>query len=158
MDASDSGRRRRLMGFVVDTCIFIDILIGDPVFGEPSAICLKQMQLKGLLVSPVCYIEMAPAFRGIQREQDIFFRRLHVDFHEPWIWEDTLAAYTGWVRYSQLKKMGQIVKRPLADVLIGAFASRFAGLITRNASDFKHVFPDLTIITPEIPPESSSMK
>jgi predicted nucleic acid-binding protein len=146
------------MGYVVDTCIFIDILLDDPLFGKPSAICLKAMQPEGLLVSPVGYIELAPAFKGIQQEQDNFFLRLHIAFHQPWIWEDTLLAHIGWARYCQLKKAGEIVKRPVADVLIGAFASRFEGLITRNASDFKKVFPALPIITPEMPTLSGLTK
>ncbi len=143
-----------MKGFVVDTCIFIDILLCDPFFGKASAVCLKEMQSQGLVVSPVCYIELAPAFKGAQQEQDAFLRRLRADFNQPWMRDDTLAAYAGWARYAHLKRKGDIAKRPVADVLIGAFASRFDGLITRNGSDFKKLFPTLTIIAPNVTAES----
>lgn len=141
-------------GFVVDTCIFLDILLCDPLFGKASAVCLKEMQAKGLIVSPVCYVELAPAFKGNQQEQNVFLKRLRTDFNQPWTREDTQAAYVGRARYVHLKKKGGIARRPVADVLIGAFASRFEGLITRNGSDFKKLFPALTIIAPEMAVES----
>ena len=33
-------------------------------------------------------------------------------------------------------------------LLIGAFATRFQGLLTRNTADFRPVFPALTIVEP----------
>jgi predicted nucleic acid-binding protein len=41
-----------------------------------------------------------------------------------------------------------LARRPLADVLIGAFASRYQGLITRNTDDFASIFPDLKVGVP----------
>ena len=61
---------------------------------------------------------------------------------------DTLATHEGWNRYVMAKRATRIPKRPLADVLIGAFASRFDGLLTRNESDFRPVFPALNITVP----------
>ena len=42
-------------------------------------------------------------------------------------------------------------KRPIADVLIGAYAMEKGGLITRNEADFKTLYPDLTIFNPVSP-------
>jgi predicted nucleic acid-binding protein len=39
-------------------------------------------------------------------------------------------------------------KRPIADVLIAAFADRFQGIITRNAAHFRNIAPALTIVEP----------
>jgi hypothetical protein len=36
----------------------------------------------------------------------------------------------------------------MADILIGAFAERFDGLLTRNESDFRSVFPTMPILVP----------
>jgi hypothetical protein len=36
----------------------------------------------------------------------------------------------------------------MADVLIGVFALRFEGLVTRNAKDFSAHFPGLAIVEP----------
>lgn len=39
-------------------------------------------------------------------------------------------------------------KRPIADILIGAFAVRHDGLITRNPDNFRPWFPQMKIIGP----------
>ena len=39
-------------------------------------------------------------------------------------------------------------KRPVADVLIGAYAMQKGGLITRNEDDFKTLYPNLAIFNP----------
>ena len=102
------------MPWVVDTFVLIDVLDDDPHFGKTSAACLQNMLHEGLIVAPVSFIELAPAFMGNQQKQ----------------------------------KIGNISKRPIADIIIGAFASRFAGIITRNEKDFRTIFPDMEIIVP----------
>ena len=52
------------------------------------------------------------------------------------------------LRYLGLRRATAIPKRPLADILIGTFASRFDGFLTRNESDFKPVFPSRRIVVP----------
>ena len=44
-------------------------------------------------------------------------------YDEPWTWEDTEAAHAAWARYVHQKQIGNISKRPIADIIIGAFAS-----------------------------------
>jgi hypothetical protein len=41
------------------------------------------------------------------------------------------------------------VRRPVADILIGAFASNRRGLITRNGTDLVRWFPGMRIIEPD---------
>ncbi len=53
-----------------------------------------------------------------------------------------------WVVDTCLLSTANAPKRPLADILIGAFASRFDGILTRNEADFKTVFPSLAITAP----------
>ncbi len=55
------------MAWVVDTCVLIDVLDDDPHFGKTSAACLQNMLKDGLIVAPVSYIELAPAFVGNQQ-------------------------------------------------------------------------------------------
>jgi predicted nucleic acid-binding protein len=71
-----------------------------------------------------------------------------VDFRQEWSWEDTLRAHDGWNGFIQRKRTGKLPKRPLADILIGAFAIRFQGLLTRNPADFAPLFPDLNLRLP----------
>lgn len=58
---------------------------------------------------------------------------------------DTLRAHEAWHRFIELRRARVLPRRPLADVLIDAFASRYQGLITRNAANFSPIFPDLTL-------------
>jgi len=48
----------------------------------------------------------------------------------------------------QKRRGHQTRKHPVADVLIGAFATRFEGLLTRNAGDFQKLFPSLGLLEP----------
>lgn len=52
------------MAWVVDTCLLIDIAIGDPVFGEASAKLIDSKRAGGLSICPVSYAELSPVFAG----------------------------------------------------------------------------------------------
>jgi predicted nucleic acid-binding protein len=136
------------MAWVVDTCVLIDVLEDDPEFGHLSALTVESCAAEGLTVCPVTYAELAPAFKGDRALQDEFLAGVGVDFRQDWTWEDTLQANGAWNAHIQRKRSGSVPKRPLADVLIGAFASRHQGLITRNRRDFETTFPDLALRDP----------
>lgn len=133
------------MAWVVDTCVLLDVLEEDPEFGSSSAAALEARLAEGLVVSPVTYAELAPAFEGDRRLQDEFLAGVGIELPAQWEWRDTLVAHAAWGRFVRLKRRGVTPRRPLADILIGAYAERRVGLITRNASDFEPVFPDLEI-------------
>ncbi|MBM3839767.1 MAG: type II toxin-antitoxin system VapC family toxin [Verrucomicrobia bacterium] len=48
--------------------------------------------------------------------------------------------------YVKQKRQGAILKHPIADILIGAFALRFQGLLTRNGREFRRLVPSLTVV------------
>ena len=50
------------MTWVVDTCVVLDVLEGDPEFGLASARLIDKLAGEGLSLCPVSYIELAPAF------------------------------------------------------------------------------------------------
>ncbi len=137
------------MAWVVDTCVLIDIAEGDPRFGRDSALLLNHKRSAGLLVAPISYIELASRFRGVLSAQDDFLEHLSVSHTEDWIARDTLTAHQAWHAFTEKRRRGELKKRPIADVLIGAFAQRFDGLLTRNARDFQKLFPTLRIETPK---------
>lgn len=136
------------MAWVVDTCLLIDVAEADPSFGAASAALIDAKRALGLTVCPVTYVELAPVFNGDQSAQDEFLFNLGVAWPEAWTLTDTVAAHSAWHRYVMAKRAGTIAKRPIADVLIGAFASRFDGILTRNESDFRTVFPALAMTRP----------
>jgi hypothetical protein len=136
------------MPWVVDTCLLIDVLEDDPAFGESSARALDECSPDGLVVCPMTYAELAPAFGGDTSLQNEFLTGVGVSFYEDWTWGDTLRAHSAWQAHTQRRRKGLGPKRPLADILIGAFASRHQGLITRNPKDFETTFPALALRIP----------
>ena len=136
------------MPWVVDTCILIDVLEADPVFGESSAELLEQYAAEGLVICPVSYIELAPSFLGKKSLQDDFLAGVGVSFAESWEHQDVLAAHQAWHLHVENRRKGYRRKRPLADILIGGFAMRFRGLLTRNPKDFRSAFPRLRLEAP----------
>ena len=127
------------MAWVVDTSVLLDVRMNDATFGLASAQCLAAHLRDGLVISPVTYMELAPAFDGDARLQEQFLERNGVAWLEPWIHADTERGHRLWADQVKRKRTGQGSKRPVADVFIEAFAKRFQGLITRNPADFKTV-------------------
>ena len=70
--------------------------------------------------------ELAPCFNGDLRAQDEFLFNLGVAWPEAWTLADTVTAHEAWHRQVTAKRAGKTPKRPVADVLIGAFASNSA--------------------------------
>ena len=136
------------MPWVVDTCVLIDVLEDDPEFGASSAGLLDRLLAEGLEISPVTYAELAPAFGGDRALQDDFLGGAGVALPAEWTWTDTLAAHSAWDRFIRLRRRDDLPRRPLADILIGAYATSRQGLVTRNPGDFTPVFPDLPLAVP----------
>jgi predicted nucleic acid-binding protein len=136
------------MTWIVDTCVVIDVLENDPEFGLRSARLLEQVLSEGLAVSPVTFIELAPAFEGDLVVQKRFLTQVGISHDLGWTLADTEAAHMAWHHHIEGRRSGVIPKRPIADILIGAFASNRRGLITRNPADFRKNFPNLTILVP----------
>jgi len=87
-------------------------------------------------------------FNGDQAAQKEFLFNLGLNWPEAWTESDTEEANRAWHRYVAVRRTAKVPKRPLADILIGAFASRCSGILTRNESDFRTVFPKLVIAAP----------
>ncbi len=133
------------MAWVVDTCMVIDVLEDDPTFGAASAAVLDAHHAAGLVLCPVSYAELAPAFEGSRELQEEFLAGVGINAQVDWTREDTWEAHRAWYAYALKRRRGAVGKRPLADLLIGAFASRHEGLLTRNPTDFQPFFPQLVL-------------
>jgi len=136
------------MAWVVDTCLLLDIGLDDPKFGKKSEKLLARKLADGLLVCPITFVELAPAFAGQSKPEEEFLFHLGIGWRESWTWDDTKTAGKAWTRHVLKRRTHQATKRPVADVLIGAFASRFQGLLTRNSTDFQMLFPELPLVEP----------
>ena len=134
--------------WVVDTGVVIDVLEDDPVFGRASAKMLQRLMRDGLTICPVTFVELGPAFAGDSIQQKRFLNLAGVSFGETWSVADTEAAHAAWSRYVFARRTDRVNKRPVADLLIGGFASGRQGLVTRNPDDFSRWFPALKIRVP----------
>jgi len=139
------------MAWVVDTCLLLDVGLDDPKFGEPSEALLQKKVEDGLLICPVTFVELAPAFAGDLGALRRFLSGLAVDHAELWQDQDTDRAARAWSRHITRRREdpARSAKRPVADVLIGGFAMRFDGLLTRNTGDFRKLFPGLRLVRPD---------
>ncbi len=137
------------MSFVVDSCVLLDIALKDPKWSLKSATMLEKKMKHGLVVCPLSVIEISPQFAGSLSEVRSFLRIVGVDYAEPWNDTDTSNAAKAWSQYVSKRRSDKVAKRPLADILIGAFALRLSGLITRNPEHFKPWFPTIKILDPK---------
>jgi len=86
--------------------------------------------------------------RGNLEMQKHFLEQVGIDFTENWTLADSERAHRAWNVYVQARRASDAPRRPVADVLIGAFACRCQGLITRNPTDFRRWFPKLKLRQP----------
>lgn len=134
--------------WVVDTCVIIDILSGDGTFSVKSADAIDAKRGEGLVVAPLTYIELAPSFCGNVKDQDLVLSGLGIELDFAGNKDAVLTAHKAWYEHVLRKRLGAVAKRPIADVLIGAYALQKGGLITRNEADFRTIYPTLTIFNP----------
>lgn len=139
------------MTWVIDTCVLIDILKADPVFSKLSSMALQSKMDDALIIAPITYVELAPAFRGDVEAQNAFLDALWIRYDFAGDRDAVLAAHKSWYEHVRRKRSGIAEKRPIADVMIGAYALSRGGLITRNETDFKSLYPNLTIFNPVTP-------
>ena len=136
------------MAWVVDTSVVLDLVTGDPQFEPASTTCLHAYLADGLVVSPITFVELGPAFSGDDIAAEQFLKQSRMSTTEFWTGADTVLAHRLWHDHQLRRRQLKITKRPVADVLIAAFASRFQGIITRNASDFRNISAQLVIVEP----------
>ena len=138
------------MTWVVDTCVIIDILDRHAEFAGPSSRTLESKLDDVLTIAPLTYVELAPAFNGNVVEQDRFLESLWIQCDFDGSRDAVLTAHKAWYEHITRKRAGQVTKRPIADIMIGAYAMQKGGLITRNEDDFRALFPSLTIFNPVV--------
>jgi predicted nucleic acid-binding protein len=140
--------RKGLIVWVVDSNLLLDVALDDPAFRAGSLELLRKRRSRGLVVCPVTVVEISPSFGGDAAGIRDFLDALAVAGDELWSERDTAGACVAWTRHISQRRTRIAAKRPIADVLIGAFAERFDGLLTRNPADFRALFPDLKLEAP----------
>ena len=136
------------MTWVVDTCVIIDVLRGDETFSIKSSMALQAKLDDVLTIAPSTYVELAPEFNGDVEAQNAFLDGMWIQRDFGGSEETVLAAHRAWHEHVLRKRKGEARKRPIADIMIGAYAMQKGGLITRNEADFHSLYPNLTIFNP----------
>ena len=136
------------MTWVVDTCVIIDVLRDDETFSMKSSMALQSKLDDVLTIAPLTYVELAPEFNGDVEAQNAFLDGMWIQREFGGNEETVLAAHKAWHEHVLRKRKGETRKRPIANIIIGAYAMQKGGLITRNESDFRSLYPNLTIFNP----------
>ena len=136
------------MTWVVDTCVLLDLACNDKAFAGCASRAIQSKMDDVLTIAPLTYVELAPQFLGNAARQDEFLRSLWIECDYEGSRDAVLTAHKAWHEHISRKRAGQVAKRPIADIMIGAYAVQKGGLITRNEDDFRSLFPNLAIFNP----------
>ncbi len=130
----------------VDTSVLIDVGVEDAARAREAAQALEACASEGPLV--VCDVVLAEFARGFPPNEDP--ARWMSDFgiaYDPILEETAVAAGRIHARHSE--SSGQRSRRTVADLLIGAHASRQADrLLTRDRGFYRDYFRGLRVIEP----------
>lgn len=134
-----------MSGLLFDTNVLLDIATADAEWLRWSEAQLRLAASLGpILINPIVYAELAPAFAS-QRELDdwldpVLFLRLPLPYAAGWIASQAFLKY----RHS-----GGTKHSPLPDFYIGAHAECDGlTLVTRDASRYRTYFPNVSLLTP----------
>lgn len=133
------------MVWVVDTCVLLDLVVGTDQQAADAEAVLNQAG--SVVVCPVTIIELGPTFPDSGKLRD-FLLDYSIDASEAFTNEDADVGREAWHRIVAQRRATGSPRRPIADVMIGAFATRRQGLITRNSGDFSAFFGRLSVWLP----------
>ncbi len=130
---------------LVDTNVLVDLLGGDAQWSDWSLRQLRfQSRVHELLINPVIYAELSPAFAS-EGELDGEVERLELRFREL----PRTALFVAGVAHRHYRQAGGPRHSILADFLIGAHAAVLGcGILTRDARRYRCYFPRVPLVTP----------
>ncbi len=126
------------MIYSVDTCVLLDVLLPDPVYGLSSKEALQKASEKGALaICSIVYAELCPQFDS-RTSLDVFLSETGIDVL-PFTREVLWKAGGEWKAY--VNRGGKRKERIMPDFLIGAFSCLKAeAIITRDKAFYKEHF------------------
>ncbi|MFD4430965.1 type II toxin-antitoxin system VapC family toxin [Nocardia sp. NPDC058497] len=141
-DAVTALRRATL----VDSCVLIDVLDGDPTWEQWSASELSAARNVGrVVINPLIYAEVSIGY-ATKEALEAALPPESFD-REPLPWDAAFLAAKAFLVY---RRRGGEKRSPLPDFYIGAHAA-ISGyrLLTRDAARYRTYFPTVEVIAPE---------
>ncbi|MCC5850989.1 MAG: PIN domain-containing protein [Verrucomicrobia bacterium] len=132
------------MPVYVDSCVVLDIMTDDELFGDWSENILSEYRQEGLWVNWMVYAEICAGLDH-PSEADQVLQELGLEL-KPSSRNGLWLAAKAFVRY---RAAGGVKASPLPDFLIGAQAeAEELKLITRDSKRFQTYFPNVRLILP----------
>ncbi len=130
---------------LVDSCVLMDVLGGDPVWASWSQAQLDIWSERGpLLINPIIYAELAPGYTDPQ-SLEVAITIAALDYRDV----PKAALFLAGKAHQTYRRRGGGRARVLADFVIGAHANILGvPLLTRDAQRFRGYFPGVRLITP----------
>lgn len=135
------------MRYVVDPRLLVDVLEGDPERG-PKAVKLFEKHRKDILMlAPISYMALGPAFMGQKELQDEFLENLGVTVGAGLPLEPLHLGYAAYCAYCK-DHPGEKSHGVLDSLYVGAYALLADGILTRWGELYRAYFPTLKTIEP----------
>jgi predicted nucleic acid-binding protein len=134
---------------LVDSNVLLDVLSGDSAWGTWSTRSLQAVvETQSLVINPIIYAEVSVRYSTIEE--------LEAALHEGLFRREPLPYAAGFLAgkaYAAYRRRGGQRRSPMPDFYIGAHAAvgRYT-LLTRDAWRYRTYFPDVPLITPDVPP------
>lgn len=130
---------------LVDSCVLLDILTDDPVWGRWSAEALAAVGDRALVaLNAVVYAEVSIGFTRIEELEEALPGEWVLRLPVPWE-----AAFLAGKCFLAYRRAGGTHSAPLPDFFIGAHAAvEDMPLLTRDAARYATYFPTVRLIAP----------
>ena len=136
------------MRYAVDPYLVVDVLDGDPEWGERSARLFDAHREDTLVMAPLAYLSLAAAFCGRRRFQDEFLAGLGISAVGSGPETSFEAAYDACSRYHRDNPDVGSGYMPFGMLSSGAVALACDGILTRHGGLYRRYFPSLKVIEP----------
>ena len=136
------------MRYAVDPYLVVDVLDGDPEWGERSARLFDAHREDTLVMAPLAYLSLAAAFCGRRQLQDEFLTGLGIAIAGNGQEGSLDAAYDACSRYHQDNPDVVGDYMPFGMLSSGAVALACDGILTRHGDLYRRYFPSLKVSEP----------
>lgn len=136
------------MEYLVDPRLVVDILDGDPEWARRSAKLIDAHARDTLLLAPISYLSLGPAFMGMRTMQDEFLQNLGISVIGSVPVDAMYAAYDAWFRYQKDHPNAKGVGSVFDSLYVGALALLHDGILTRQGDLYREYYKTLRVFEP----------